>query len=136
MRNALAIFISEGERIGQPFNHWQIAYHQAWRWVLEGDLAAAEQAAADALNSRHSRPANPTRSPSTAPNSSACAISRAGSSRMVPLIEQAVTDNPGLPAFRAALAWAKSHDAADSEVRRLLDIEVSSTSRCPRTSSG
>ena len=49
MRTARAIFESESERIGQPLNRWQIAYHRALQRMLEGDLDAAEQSATEAL---------------------------------------------------------------------------------------
>ena len=97
MRNALSIFTSECERIGQPFNHWQIAYHQAWLCVLEGDLEAAEQAATDALTLGIA---------AGQPDAFAFYGAQLVSVRhkqgrlheVVPLIEQAVNDNPGLPA--------------------------------------
>jgi tetratricopeptide (TPR) repeat protein len=49
MRTSCAIFESESERIGQPLNHWQIAYHCALQRMLGGDLDAAEQSANEAL---------------------------------------------------------------------------------------
>jgi len=92
--------------------------------VLEGDLEAAEQAAADALTLGIS---------AGQPDAFAFYGAQLVSVRhkqgrlleVVPFIEQAVKDNPGLPAFRAVLAWAKSHDAADSDACHLLDVEVS-----------
>ena len=50
MERACTIFESEGERIGQPLNQWQMAYHAARRRMLDGDLVAAEESATDALN--------------------------------------------------------------------------------------
>ena len=38
MRDGFAIFEAESERVGQPLNRWQIAYHRAWQLSLEGDL--------------------------------------------------------------------------------------------------
>ncbi len=123
MRKANAIFLSESERIGQPFNRWQSAYHPAWLWVLEGDLAAAEQAATDALT---------LGTAAGQPDAFAFYGAQLVNVRhkqgrvheLVPLIEQSVKNNPGLPAFRAVLVSAKSHDAADNDVRHLLDVEV------------
>ena len=48
MRSAGAIFESECDRIGQPLNRWQIAYHSLPR-MLEGEPGLAEQSATDAL---------------------------------------------------------------------------------------
>ncbi len=123
MRDALSIFTSEAERIGQPFNHWQVAFHRAWKGVLEGDLEAAEEAATDALTL-----GTEAGQPDAFAYYGAQLISvRHKQGRLhevVPLIEQAVKDNPGLPAFRAVLVWAKSHDAALDDVSHLLDVEV------------
>ncbi len=49
MNEARSIFDSVSERIGQPWNRWQIAYHGAWQQALEGDLDAAQQAATEGL---------------------------------------------------------------------------------------
>ena len=49
MRIAWAIRESEAERIGQPLHRWLIASTARGSWMLEGDLAAAEQSATDAL---------------------------------------------------------------------------------------
>jgi DNA-binding SARP family transcriptional activator len=49
MRSAYAIFEAESERIGQPMNAWQIAYHGTWLRMLAGDLDAAEASTTAAL---------------------------------------------------------------------------------------
>ena len=72
---------------------------------------AAEQAATEALTlgtaaGYPGRRVHGLRRPAHRP----CAGCRAGSHEMVPLIEQAVHDNPGLQIFRATLAFAKSFD--------------------------
>jgi tetratricopeptide (TPR) repeat protein len=122
LRTASAIFEWESERIGQPVNQWALANHQTWRRMLEGDLEAAEQTASQALTLGIE-----TGQPD--------ALTFYGAELMIlrwmqgrlqeilPLIEQAATDNPGLPAFRAAVAWAKSYDDPGEDVRQLLDAE-------------
>ncbi len=123
MRRAFGIFRSEAERIGQPFNHWHIAFNRAWLWVLEGDLDAAEGAATDAL-ALGTAAGQPDAFAYYSAQLVNVRYKRGQLEELVPLIEQAVKDNPGLPAFRAVLVWAKSHGAGDNEVRHLLDVEV------------
>ena len=124
MKKAHTISASEAERIGQPFSRWQIAYHRPWLWVLEGDLAAAEQAAADALN-LGTAAGQPDAFAYYGPQLISVRHKQGRLEELVPLIEQALRDNPGLPALRAALIWAKGHHAGDNEVGHLLDIEIS-----------
>ncbi len=123
MREANSIFLSESERIGQPFNRWQIANNRAWVSVLGGDLAAAEEAATEALTLGIAA-GQPDAFAFYGAQLTSVRHKQGRLHEIVPFIEQALENNPGLPAFRAALVWAKSHDAADNDVRRLLDVEV------------
>jgi tetratricopeptide (TPR) repeat protein len=124
MRRAFSIFHSESERIGQPFDRWQIVHTSAWRQMLEGDVDAAEQFATQAL-----------------PLGTAAGITEDAAfifggqllslrwmqgrgHEIIPLIEEIAHDNPGRQIFRALLAYAKSLDNADHEVRQLLDTEL------------
>jgi len=122
-REAFLTFASESERIGQPFNHWDLAFNRTLRCALEGDLVAAEEAADEALTL-----GTATGQPDALAIYGAQLVDVRGKQgrvhELVPLIEQAVQNNPGLPAFRAALVRAKSRHGADDEVRALLDIEV------------
>jgi class 3 adenylate cyclase/tetratricopeptide (TPR) repeat protein len=123
MRTADAIYESESERIGQPFYRWQVANHRVWRRMLEGDLETAEQAATEAVTLGTEA-------------GQADVMTYYGAQlidvrfkqgrlhELVPLIEQAVEDNPGLPAFRAALVWAEGYADPGGVVRQLLDTEV------------
>jgi hypothetical protein len=123
-KTACAIFESESERIGQPLNRWQIAYHRACRHTLEGDLDIAEQLATDALTL------------GTAAGYPDDAFTIYGGqlftlrwmqgrlNEVLPVVKQAVSDNPLLQIFRATLAFAKGLDDARDEVRQLLDAEV------------
>ena len=123
MRTALAIFESESERIGQPFNRWHVTVDRAWQRLLDGDLDAAEQTATEALTLGTS-----AGQPDAVTFYGAQLIGlrwmQGRLHEMVPLIEQAAHDNPGLQAFRAGLVWAKSYDDPHNEVARLLDAEV------------
>jgi DNA-binding SARP family transcriptional activator len=124
MRSAAAIFESESRRIGQPLSRWQIAYHQAWLRMLEGDLGAAEGHVADAL----------------ALGTAAGYADDAGTLHAAQLMVvrwmqgRLHTRRPrppgsepspsGLQIVRANLAFTRSFNDADQEVRQLLDTEI------------
>jgi hypothetical protein len=124
VKAASVIFESESERIGQPVNRWQIAYHRVCQRTLEGDLDVAEQLATDALTL------------GTAAGHPDDALTIYGGQlvtlrwmqgrihEIVSLAEQAVSDNPMLRIFRATLAFAKSLDGARDEAAHVLDVEV------------
>lgn len=122
-RTAFAIFEAESERIGQPFNRWHLTYQRALMLILEGDLDAAEQTLTEALTLG-----------TAAGQPDAVTIygvqlidvrwKQGRLEEMVPLIEQATHDNPGLPGYRAALVFAKSYDDPHGEVTRLLNTEL------------
>ena len=125
MRTACAIFESESERIGQPLNRWQIAYHRAWQRMLEGDLDAAEQSATEALtlgtaagypdDARHD-----LRHPAHRP----CAGCKAGCTRWSRSSSRPRTTTPD---SRSSAPFSHSRRAstiAHDEVRQLLDAEV------------
>jgi DNA-binding SARP family transcriptional activator len=128
VKTASAIFESDSEQIGQPLNRWQIAYHRACERMLEGDLDVAEQLAVDAL----------TLGTTAGYPDDAMTIfggqlftlrwMQGRLSEVVPVVEQAVNDNPLLQIFRATLAFAKSLDDARDEVHQLLDAEVAQDS--------
>jgi class 3 adenylate cyclase/tetratricopeptide (TPR) repeat protein len=123
MRTAFAIWKSESERIGQPFNRWQIAYASAMRRMLEGDLDASERAATEALTLAGAAGQLDAITVYGGQLITVC-WAQGRLHELVPLIEQSVHDNPGLPAYRAALVWAKSYEDPHGEVTRLLDTEV------------
>ena len=122
LRAAFAIFESESERIGQPLNRWHVAFHRAWQRMLDGDLDTAEEIATDALTLG-----------TAAGHADAVTIYGAQIIalrwmqgrlvELVPLIEQAMNDNPGLQVFRSALAWAHCFDSP-GETTRMLDDEL------------
>jgi predicted ATPase/class 3 adenylate cyclase len=122
-KGAIAVFEFEAARIGQPFNRWQIAYHATWQRILEGDLAAAEDTATQALTLGAAAGYEDAVTVYGAQLINLRSL-QGRLHEVVPLIEQATLDNPGLPAFRAALTWAKCFDDPHHEVPRLLDIEV------------
>ncbi len=122
-RDAFSVFESEVARIGQPYDDWTLAYMRTWWCSLDGDLAAAEETANNAftLGTTSGQP------DAFAYYGAQLVDVRNKQGRLdelISLIERAVHDNPGLPAFRAALTRAKSRHDADNEVEALLDVEV------------
>ena len=116
----------ESERIGQPLNRWQIAYHRAWQPDARR-RPRRRRAGRDRSPDRSARrPAIPDDATHglRRPSSSPCAGCRAGCHEMVPLIEEVMRDNPGLRIFHATLACAKSLDDPHDEVRQFLDTEI------------
>jgi DNA-binding SARP family transcriptional activator/tetratricopeptide (TPR) repeat protein len=124
MREACAIFDAESERIGQPLNRWQVAYHRSWQRMLDGDLDAAEQWANDALA---------LGSAAGIPEDAAMVFGgqlftvRSMQGRMdevLPLAEQLARDAPRLPVFQATIGLALSYGEAREQLRQLLDTQV------------
>ena len=81
-----------------------IEYHDVLQPMLDGDLDAAEQSTTDALT-LGAKAGYPGSDPSTAPSSSALRWMQGRVHEMLPLIEEAVSDNPELEIFRAVTAW-------------------------------
>ena len=124
VRTAWAICESEWERIGQPHHRWLIAVHGARQSMLEGDLAAAEQSATDALTlgTEAGYPDDAV----TFYGSQLMALRwmQGRSHEMIPLIEAVAHDNPDVHGFRAILAASRSLDDPHNEVRQVLDTEL------------
>ncbi len=121
--DAYSIYASEVERVGQPLFDWTLAYNRTWRWALEGDLVAAEEAVNEAFAL-----GTTTGQPDALAFYGVQLINvrwmQGRLHELDSLIDQAVEDNPGIPAFRAVPVMAKSRYDAHNEVSRLLDVEV------------
>ena len=128
MKGAFSIFLSESDRTGQPLNEWLVANTRGWLRMLDGDLDAAEWAIADAL-ALGTAAGQPDALSYFGAQLLGVRQMQGRVHEMVPLIEQAVKDNPGIPGFRAALVWAKSRDVSNEHVSQPpdvvpLDVEV------------
>ncbi len=108
MRRAGATFVSDSERIGQPFNRWQLAYHAGRQRALDGDLDAAEQAATESV--ALGAAAGHADDAFTFYGAQLMSLSwmQGRIHEMVELIEGAAKDNPGLGIFRPVLAFART----------------------------
>ncbi len=123
VRSALAVSNAEAERVGQPTMRWNDAFHQSWMRLLDGDIDEAERVAEITLEMG-----------TAAGQADALFIygiqlmairwMQGRYAEMVPLVEQAVTDNPLIPAMRPVLALATSFTSDQDAVRRTLDREV------------
>jgi tetratricopeptide (TPR) repeat protein len=123
VRTSVAIFESEAERIGQPFYRWQVLLLRALVRMLAGELDAAEQAVTDALTVG-TEAGQPDAILHYGGQLMGVRWQQGRLGEMVPLIEQAVLDNPGLPGSRAVLVWAKSYEDPRGDATQHLDTAV------------
>jgi DNA-binding SARP family transcriptional activator len=109
--------------IGQPTLRWTVAWVSSVRALLVGDAAGAEALALEALQL-----GNDTGQPDAVAIFGGQLLEirhhQGRSAELVGLIAQTVVDNPGIPAFRAALARAQCYagqEASDEARRALLE---------------
>ena len=98
------------QSVGQPTMTWVSTYARATRVLLAGELGLAEQLANQAFQIG-SEGDEPDAFPVLAAQLLSINSQRGTMGQMVPLIEQAIDDNPGLPVFWSVLAAA--HVEAD-----------------------
>jgi tetratricopeptide (TPR) repeat protein len=124
MREACATFDAESERIGQPLNRWQVAYHRSWQRMLDGDPDAAEQWANDALS---------LGSTAGIPEDAATVFGgqlftvrwmQGRMDEVLALAEQVAHDNPRLPILQSTVASVLSYGEEHDRLRQLLDTQV------------
>jgi tetratricopeptide (TPR) repeat protein len=106
----LGIMEELARSVGQPTLSWVNIYARATRVLLAGELAMAEQLANWAFEIG-SDGDEPDAFPVLAAQLLSINSQRGTMGQMIPLIEQAVLDNPGIPAFWSVLAAA--HVEAD-----------------------
>ena len=112
------------ERIGQPLNRWQIAYHDVWQRALEGDLDAAQDAATEglALGAAAGQPDDALtiyRFQLMSLRYMQGRLRRKSRSLSTP-----PPTGPGLDIFRVTTAFVTSLGDSPDEVAELLDSEV------------
>jgi ATP/maltotriose-dependent transcriptional regulator MalT len=116
----LAVAQTLAEQLDQPTFHWMCAAHAARRALWAGDSDRAEQLATRALA---------TGTESAQPDAAlvfGSQIMQANWQRgtlpvLIPIIEQAVADNLGIPAFIPALAVALAEAGDVDAARHMLD---------------
>jgi hypothetical protein len=119
MDRCLAIVGSAAERLDRPTLNWVETYVRATRAMIAGDTDLAERLANQALQIGTDG-SEPDRDIIYAGQFLIVSWQRGLIGGLVPLIEQAIADNPGLPAFVAALALALVEEDRFDDARRLL----------------
>jgi tetratricopeptide (TPR) repeat protein len=113
-----------GDRFRQPTTLWLSQADRANLAIVAGDLDLAEELAVSALQiGQHSEP---DAAACHAAQQASIAYERHRLSELVPVLERAVHENPGVPGFRATLALALSHAARPDEARALLERALES----------
>jgi len=117
----LAIMASTAERLEQPTLNWVLTFGRATRAQVAGDTNEAERLALEAL-----RISTDIGEPDAAVIFGAqlaiVSLQRGTMGDLVPFIEEAAADNPGLPAFVAGLAVAHTEGGRLDDARELLEI--------------
>ena len=107
------------EQLNQPFLNWVHALQLATRALIAGDANRAEQLATDALQIG-TEGGEPDALIVFGAQIIMVNLWRGTLGDLVPLIKQAIADNPGLPVFVAVLALAYAEAERTDEVRVLL----------------
>jgi len=111
------------DRLGQPTMQWLATYDQGNLDIIAGRLAEAEQHAHEALQIA-TLSAQPDALSFFTSQLTNIRYEQGRLAELQPLIAQVVSENPGIPAFRAVLALACCEGDLDDEARRLLAHET------------
>jgi DNA-binding SARP family transcriptional activator len=115
------------DRFRQPTTLWLRHADEANLAIIAGQLDAAEELASAALEiGRHSEPDALV---CYAAQRTCIAFERGRLGELVPLLEQASRDNPGVPGFRATLALALTEASRPEEARKLVRSRVATNFR-------
>jgi tetratricopeptide (TPR) repeat protein len=105
--------------LGLPVLRWEAAFHSAWRALLGGYLSEAEELASLALEIGKAC-GQPDAWQVYAGQLLLIRYDQGRLSELVDVIGRAAADNPGIPAFTAALALANVETDRDDDAARLL----------------
>jgi class 3 adenylate cyclase/tetratricopeptide (TPR) repeat protein len=111
---------SMAEQLDQPTLTWLATMTSSARAQIAGDIDQAEQLATKALQIGADS-GEPDADTVFGSQFMVVSLLRGTMGELVPLIEQTVADNPGLPVFAAVLAAAHAEDDRIGDARRLLD---------------
>jgi tetratricopeptide (TPR) repeat protein len=116
---------NEAERVPHATIKWNRMFNLVWRTILQGDLREAERLAEAALTY-----GTETGQPDAFTTYGAQLLNirylQGRIHELVPLIEQAVANSPGLPVFRAVLTYALACSEKTEEAVRMLDTDLES----------
>jgi tetratricopeptide (TPR) repeat protein len=118
------------EQLDQPTLTWIATATRSWRAQIAGDIDQAEQLATQALQIGTDS-GEPDADTNFGGQLMVVSILRGTMGALVPLIEQTVADNPGLPVFAAVLAAAHAEADRPDDARRLLDAFAAAAFELP-----
>jgi DNA-binding SARP family transcriptional activator len=107
-------------KLDLPFLNWVHTIQSATRALIDGDSGLGEQVALRALQ-LGTDGGQPDAAVVFGTQLIMVHLLRGTMGTLVPLIEQAIADNPGFPVFSAVLALAHAEADHEDEVRRLLE---------------
>ena len=116
---AIALTESLAADIGQPYLTWLVTYGRCWVALLAGDAEEADVLATGALEIG-SESGQPDTFTVYGGNLLNIRWHQGRMEEMLPLIEQAVADNPGVPAFQAVYAQTLCECGRADEAKPLL----------------
>jgi class 3 adenylate cyclase/tetratricopeptide (TPR) repeat protein len=116
----LEIMGSMAADLGQPSFNWVLTFGRATRAQIAGDPERAEQLATEAFQIGDGG-GEPDAALIFGAQMAVISYQRGTMGELVPFIEEAAAENPGAPAFVAALALAYAEGDRHDEARRLLE---------------
>jgi len=116
----LEIMELTAERLGQPSFNWGLAFVRATRAQIAGDPERAEELATEAFQIGADN-GEPDAALIFGAQLALARYQRGTMGELVPLIKEAVAENPGLPTLVAALAMAYVEGDHTDEARQLLE---------------
>ncbi|MGZ4195277.1 MAG: BTAD domain-containing putative transcriptional regulator [Solirubrobacteraceae bacterium] len=112
------------DRFREPTSMWLRRADEANLAIIAGDLDVADELARAALEIGSK--SEPDALVCFAAQQASIAFERGTLGELVPLLDEAVRNNPGVPGFRAVLALAQSEAAHPDQAHKLLDRAVAS----------
>jgi tetratricopeptide (TPR) repeat protein len=123
LRSSAEAHFETGQMLELPRHRWNQLFHQSWLFALAGDVTAAERLSEQALNIG----AELWESEALLVYGAQLMCYRWMQGRLneiVPLIDGALDENPGLDVLRATACWARAYSGADEGVTERLDDEI------------
>jgi len=117
---AMELMESLAHDIGQPYLNWLVTYERSWHVLLAGDADEAERLADEAFKIGTDS-GQPDALTVYGGNLLNIRWHQGRTDEMIPLVEQAAAENPGIPAFQAAYGNILCESGRIEEARPLLE---------------
>ncbi len=117
------------QELGQPHLRWAATINRAWRALLAGRLAEAEKLATEAYQAGDASGEGDALAYYAA-QLLAIRFDQGRLGELIPVLEQAVAENPGIPGFKACLALAYNEDGRREQAAPILEEERASRFEC------